>query len=215
MSEIVVPGERLEEGEPGDNVYESGGENFAETYGFKRRYGEEVSVLPLKEKYVPEEGDRVVGIVEDLGHSSWQVEIGSPYEGTLHVSRVDEHIEQNELEDFLAPGDALVAGVDEVDREKNVELTLDCHRCGPIREGQIVAVEPTKVPRIIGSEGSMVKMIGSRSGAEIFIGNNGRIWVKGGGVDLAIETVEFVADHAHEKNLTEKVERFMEEYSNG
>lgn len=214
-SELVVPGEQVgANARPGDNVFEEDGQIYSEVYGFKREGGGSVSVIPIKGTYVPEEGDQVVGIVTDMDHATWTVDINSPYEGTLHISRVEEELDQGRLDEYMAIGDVMRVMIDEVDREKEVELSLKCDRCGPLRRGRVVTVEPTRVPRLIGREGSMVGRIRSEADVDVFVGNNGRVWIRGDerGEDLAADTVRFVADHAHEQNLTEKVKTFMEDW---
>lgn len=214
-SELVVPGENVgENARPGDNVFEEDGGIYSEVYGFKREGGNHVSVIPIKGTYVPEEGDQVVGIVKDLDHATWTVDLNSPYEGTLHISRVEEELNQGRLEEYMAIGDVMRVLIDEVDREYDVELSLKPDRCGPLRRGRVVTVEPTRVPRLIGREGSMIGTIRTEADVEIFVGNNGRVWIRGDerGEDLAADTVRFVAENAHEDNLTEKVKNFMEDW---
>lgn len=210
--EIVVPGEELGEGSPGRNVYERGGALFSCVYGFLTE-GEPVSVIPVREKYIPSEGDQVVGVVTGVKHASWGVDIKSPYPAVLHISRVDRELTQGALDEFLAPGDAFRAVVDEIEMERDPELSLDCGRCGPLRSGRVLEVEPARVPRLIGRDGDMVRTFRSLTGADVFVGNNGRVWIEGdkGAERRAAAAVEFVVENAHKEDLTEKVKVFVEE----
>lgn len=212
-STLVVPGEEVGTGTPGDNVYEENGTLYSEVYGF-RMDGRKVSVIPVKGTYVPKEGDQIVGIVTDVSHSTWTVDINSPYTPVLHISRVEKNLDQGQLKKYMDIGDAMRTVIDEVDREKSAELSLKCHRCGPLEEGRIVTIEPTRVSRVIGRDGNMVGMIRSEADVDVFVGNNGRIWIHGDeeDEDLAAATVEFIAEHAHEKNLTDRVKQFMEDW---
>jgi len=212
LTEVVVPGEKLGEGEPGNNVYVKNGTLHSEIYGFPAR-GDRVSVIPVRGKYVPDEGDQIVGIVTDVDHSIWTVDLNSPYDAILHISRVERNLDQGALEQFMGVGEAMRAVIDEVDREMDVELSLGCNRCGPLEDGRVLTVEPAKVPRLIGRDGDMVRTIRSKSGADVFVGNNGRVWIQGDAEaeELAAKAVNFIAENAHRDDLTDKVKKFMEE----
>jgi exosome complex component RRP4 len=58
-------------------------------------------------------------------------------------------------------------------------LTLKSKGLGVLEDGRIIKINPHKVPRVIGKEGSMVSLIKSETGCEITVGQNGAIWIQG------------------------------------
>jgi len=99
------------------------------------------------------------------------------------------------------------------DRSKDPMLTVSGPRLGLAPSGDVVKIEPVKVPRLIGRRGSMSKMIEEASGCKIIIGQNGYIIVSGPreGAALAAEAIHMVERLAHTSGLTEKIERFLAE----
>jgi exosome complex component RRP4 len=92
-------------------------------------------------------------------------------------------------------------------------LSVSGPRLGLAPRGQVIRIEPVKVPRLIGRRGSMSKMIEDASGCKLIIGQNGYIIVSGSpeGAALASEAIHMVEDLAHTSGLTEKIERFLAE----
>ena len=79
--------------------------------------------------------------------------------------------------------------------------------------GQLIEIEPIKVPRVIGKKGSMISMLKRYTNCRIFIGQNGRIWIDGktdavARVTLVIRKIEA---EAHIKGLTDRVTRLLKE----
>ena len=85
---------------------------------------------------------------------------------------------------------------------------------GKIDGGMIISIGPNKVPRIIGKEGSMVKMIKAATGCDVTVGQNGKVWISGKDTDSEVATkkiVEFIGDNSTTIGLTEMVEGFIKE----
>jgi exosome complex component RRP4 len=84
---------------------------------------------------------------------------------------------------------------------------------GKLDGGFIFRIIPSRVPRVIGREGSMITLIKEKTGCNITVGQNGWIWVKGQDLDSQIKArkaIEFVAEQVHVNGLTEKVEGWFE-----
>jgi exosome complex component RRP4 len=80
--------------------------------------------------------------------------------------------------------------------------------------GLIMRVNASRVPRIIGRAGSMVKTIKDETGCNIIIGQNGLVWIKGMNVDdelLAKEAIDFIAKKPFIEGLTDKIKEFLTE----
>ena len=95
-----------------------------------------------------------------------------------------------------------------------VEFWMKMGGVGKIEGGMIISIGANKVPRVIGKEGSMVKMIKNATGCEITVGQNGRIWISGNDTDnevAAKKIIELIADNVIEVGLTDRVEKFIGE----
>ena len=84
-------------------------------------------------------------------------------------------------------------------------------RCKKLIGGLVVHITPSKVPRLIGKKGSMVNTIKTHTRSMILVGQNGRVWVKGGNETLAAEAIYMVDRYSHHAGLTEMVEKFLKE----
>ena len=78
---IVVPGELVtaERKRLGENVYLKEGSIIATVVGLVNETDTTVSVVQLEGKYIPQEGDVVIGVVTDEKFSGYVVDINSCY----------------------------------------------------------------------------------------------------------------------------------------
>jgi len=210
--EVVIPGDLLADDpqQAGDGTYVEGEKVFSCHYGLVERKGK-VRVIPLKGQYIPGSRDLVIGKVSDITHANWIVDINSPYDGLLHVSEVPERVESMEMSRYLGLGVMALFLVVDVDASMKVELTLKDRQCRPLHSGRVVEVSHTKVPRVIGRNGSMISMIKKELDVEMLVGKNGRIWVDGDEecVDIAVKTLDLIEREAHTFGLTDRVQAFI------
>jgi exosome complex component RRP4 len=85
---------------------------------------------------------------------------------------------------------------------------------GKIEDGMIIEVNPYKVPRVIGKEGSMIKMIKDETNCNITVGQNGFVWIKGDKIEdelLAKKAILFVTEKSFISGLTDEVIKFFKE----
>jgi exosome complex component RRP4 len=77
----------------------------------------------------------------------------------------------------------------------------------------VMEISPTKVARVIGKQGSMLTLIKDLSGCQIYVGQNGRIWLDGSDRDTAIaaRAIRLVEERAQAFGLTEAVQELMEQ----
>jgi len=77
----------------------------------------------------------------------------------------------------------------------------------------VIEMSPSKVPRVIGKNGSMIQTLKNMTGCRIYVGQNGRIWIDGelDDMTLAVKAIKMIEDEAQNLGLTEKVKRFLEE----
>ena len=212
--EIVIPSQLLgdvKSKKAGRGTFVENGKIYAEVLGVLNANSDYINVTPLKGRYDPIERDFVIGIVEEPMASSWLVDINAAYPALLHVNEVPWDVEFGETERYLNHGDCIMAKVLQVDQEKKLQITLKDRNLYKIKGGQIMDVEPSKVPRIIGKKGSMISLLKKYTKCRIFVGQNGRIWLDGeeDGVKKVIETIKMIEEQSLSYGLTNKIEEML------
>lgn len=211
---LVIPGEFLSD-DPSladEGTYVEDNKVFSTVFGIAS-FKNHVRVVPLSGKYIPKPGDLIIGIIKEVTYSNWIVDIRSPYDGLLHISEFPRRIENDEMSKYLKIGDSIMTLVRDVDANMKVELTLNDQRLRPIKEGRMMEVTPSKVPRFIGRSGSMIAMLKNETKCNIFIGQNGRIWITGRDNDmqLAINSLLKIERETHISGLTDRITNFLKE----
>jgi len=97
----------------------------------------------------------------------------------------------------------------------DVNLSMEDQRCRKLRGGRIIEVYPSKVPRVIGKQGTMVKQIKRKTGCKIIVGQNGLVWIQGDNPNLAAKAVRKVEKEAHTQGLTDKIGEWLDEQLEG
>jgi exosome complex component RRP4 len=212
--EIVIPSQLLGDAKSdkaGRGTFVENGKIYAEVLGILNKNNDYINVTPLKGRYDPMEKDFVIGVVEQAMASSWLVDINAAYPALLHVNEVPWDVDFGETERYLNHGDSIMAKVLQVDQEKKLQITLKDRNLYKIKGGQIINVEPSKVPRIIGKKGSMISVLKKYTKCRIFVGQNGRIWVDGDeeGVKKVIDTIKMIEDESLSFGLTNKIEELL------
>jgi len=209
---VVVPGDLLSEEakRSGEGTYVKNGGVYSLLYGLAN-FRDKINVIPLAGKYIPGPGDNVIGVVKDITFSNWIVDINSPYDGLLHISEFPIRIESDEMSKYLRIGSSIMTRVADVDPTMKVELTLNDKKLGQIKAGQVIEISHTRVPRLIGKGGSMISMLKKEVNCNIFVGQNGRIWIHGGteDMDLALKTITLIEREAHTNGLTDRIVGFL------
>jgi exosome complex component RRP4 len=110
-------------------------------------------------------------------------------------------------------GDSLILRVKDVDGSMKVELALRDSNFHKLKTGQIVEVEPVKVPRVIGHGGSMISMLKKETNCSIFVGQNGRIWIDGKDedVELLSKALRKIELEAQRSGLTDRIYNFLKD----
>src|SRR3990170_5942011 len=211
---LVIPGDFLSDEEKlaDEGTYVENGKVFSSVLGIAS-IKDRIRVVPFAGKYIPRSGDLIVGVVKEISFSNWIVDIRSPYDGLLHISEFPRRIENVDMPKYLNIGESIMTLVSDVDEKMKVELTLNDQRLRPIKEGRIIEVTPSKVPRLIGRGGSMIAMLKNETGCHIFVGQNGRVWIAGKdkGMDLAARAILKIERETHISGLTERITRFLKE----
>lgn len=211
---VVVPGEMIASGEdflPGEHTRREGEKILASRYGLLDIKGRLVKIIPLSGVYIPRRGNAVIGKVVDVTFNGWIIDINGPYDGFLSVAECPRFLNSNELGEFLDIGDMVACKVYSVKR-KGLDLTIKSRGLGPLDSGMMIRVNSNKVPRIIGREGSMIKIIKDATNCDITVGQNGLVWIKGDNIEgelKAKSAIELIVSKPFVHGLTDKIKEFL------
>jgi len=187
---VILPGEKIIDGKvsmPG--AFTENDATYAAVMGMM---DEEGRFIPLEKRYRPATEDVVIGMVSDVRHAGYNVELNLPNVGFIPA---------RDMRAKLELGDFVVCKIGEVTEVGDVDL-FDVRR---LPKGKIVSFPPAKVPRLIGKKLSMINMIKEGVG-DILVGNNGYIWIsERSNVPLAIKVINMVDEGAHFSGLTDRV----------
>lgn len=210
--EMVVPGDVLADDEyhSGRGTFKENGKICSSLVGLVAVRDKKISVIPLQSKYIPKRGDVVIGEITDIRFSMWNLDVNSPYSGFLPASDVFGK-EKRDLNKTFDVGDVLFLRVVDVDEVKKVKLGLKGRGLGKFRDGILIYITPTKVPRLIGKKGSMINMIKDETDCEVVVGQNGVVWVKGKPAmeRVAEKVINMIEDQAHTSGLTDRVRNML------
>lgn len=214
---IVVPGDIIAEGMdylPSLGCFREGKHVVSERLGLLNVDNRFIKVIPLTGSYVPKVGDTVIGEVKDMSFGAWFIDIGCAYDGTLMVRDATEFVEKDaDLAQVYNFGDFVVAKIVKITRHSSIHITTKGPGLRKIQGGKVISVTPSKVPRVIGKQGSMVSMIKDGTNCTIVVGQNGKIWINGKNPDdelLATEAILKVENESHIDGLTDKIKAFLE-----
>tara|TARA_Y100000310_G_C20497042_1_gene722073 strand:- start:242 stop:958 length:717 start_codon:yes stop_codon:yes gene_type:complete len=213
---IVVPGEIIVSGEdflPGDGTNREGSDVIARKYGLAEISGRLIKVISLSGAFIPRRNNVVIGRVTGVLFNGWLLDIDSANSAFLPVAESPRFIRKDEMADFLPIGSIISAKIWSTNG-RSIDLSLKGKGLGKMDGGFTFRVNPSRVPRIIGREGSMVNLIKEKTSCNITVGQNGWIWVKGDSIDEEIrarKAVEFVADKVTLGGLTEKMEEWFQQ----
>ncbi|MCC5994008.1 MAG: exosome complex protein Rrp4 [Candidatus Aenigmarchaeota archaeon] len=212
--EIVLPGSYIGErkGRKIVNCYVEGEKVYSKVLGVLKISDEEICVVPLAGKYFPKVGDRIIGRIEEIEVSGWWVDINSPYMAFLPLSEaVDEFVDVRrvDLSRFYDIDDIIFCKITKVTKNKIIQVSMKDVLARKLFGGITIKITPYKVARVIGKGGSMIELIKEKTGSEIYVGQNGVIWIKGGKKEKAIEAILTIEREAHTIGLTEKIAKML------
>ena len=214
--EVVVPGEIIATGDdflPGEGTRRDGDNVVATRFGIGESAGKVVRVIPIFGAFMPRRNNVVIGRIVDITFNGWLVDIDSALSSFLPIDEVPHYINKNEMDQFLDIGDVVAAKIWSV-KTKGVDLALKGKGLGKIEGGFVFRIIPSRVPRVIGREGSMINLIKEHTNCNITVGQHAWVWIKGPSVEeeiLARNAIEFVSDKVYINGLTEKVSQWFEE----
>jgi len=228
--DVVVPGEVLSEDTK--NFLPGRGTIFNKNrtkiislnIGLKQIQRNYINVIPLRGFYTPRPGDKIIALVTDKNPVKYRCDINSKEEGILKPKNTvkrgkprgfrggapdhrDNSTEKYEI------GDILIVKVLSADRLNSPELTTVGKYLGKRRDGLVISIDTPKIPRVIGRSGSMIKMLKNLTNCNIFVTQNGRIWLKGEDIAherLLIDAIRKIEKEAHTVGLTDRMSKYIE-----
>jgi len=212
---IIVPGEIIVEGDdylPGEGTEKKGNEIIALRYGLIEESNKLIKVIPLSGIYQPRRGNVVIGKVENITFNGWVIDIGTPENAFLPLTEVPRYVNKDGLDEIMDIGDMVVAKIWGINK-RGIDLSIKSRGLGKIDEGIIIEVNPSKVPRVIGKEGSMINLIKDETKCNITVGQNGLIWVKGEKIEEELHAkraILFVTEKSYVSGLTEEIKKWFE-----
>ena len=191
MKRLVTPGEVLADRPLRiDNSLVEEGKTISTIMGM---YDDQTnSLIPLEGLWYPRPGEKVIGVIEEAKLNTCNVTLNAPYKGIIILKFSEANMVNNDI---------IEATVKELDKTGTIVLS----RPRVLYGGKIMAVKPSKVPRILGKENTMITQISQSTKASISVGMNGLVWVKGGDADLATRAINQIVEEAHVSGLTDRI----------
>ncbi len=220
MREIILPSSFLLEDEsikPTLATYKIGSKLYSSVIGlFESTNEKKLNVISLRGKYYPQVGDRVIGIVTKESVFSWSVDINSYTEAILPYSYAVKKSKgfRANLSKLLTVNDVVYATIISYNRFSPPILSLKKKGLGKVTSGYILSLTPSKIPRFIGKNQSMIKMITEKLGIKIIVGKNGRIVALNEDFDkikILEEVVQKIELEAHVPGLTDRIKKLLED----
>lgn len=216
--QIVIPGQDIADGMdflPGNGIIREGDKLIATKIGIVTISGRLIKLVPLAGKYLPRRWDIVIGKVVGMGFSGWRVNIDWPFDANLSLrDATSEFVEKNaDLSKYYDYGDYIVTQIINVASAKIIDLTMKGPGLRKLGPGRLINVTPSKVPRVIGKQGSMINMIKEATGCKISVGQNGVVWLSGEKPEkeiIAVQAIKKIEEECHISGLTDRIKEFLE-----
>ncbi|HLI46009.1 MAG TPA: exosome complex RNA-binding protein Rrp4 [Geobacterales bacterium] len=218
--EIILPSSFLVSDENVQSnlaTYKIGSNVYSSVVGlFERSEDSGVRVVTLRGKYYPQVGDEVIGIITKDSIFSWSVDINSFVEAILPVSYAIKKKRRSfsgSITKLLTINDIVYAQIVDFDRFNPPILTLRKKGLGKITSGYLITITPGKIPRVIGKNHSMIKMIKEKLDLNLIVGKNGRIVALTNDfqkIKILEEVIQKIDNEAHVPGLTDRVKNLLE-----
>jgi len=182
LSKLVVPGEVVAKGNfrSWSNVLKKGEEYLSIFVGKAEVGGGRVRVVRLSGPYIPKVGDFVIGMVTDVQPLAATIDINSYVNGYIMANaffkrRIDPS--KFDLSKKVNLGDLIAAKVQRIERGKDVYLQPD--QKWKVEGDAVFYISPAKAHYIYTSKSRIPSKIKELTGAEVRLGANGVVVVKG------------------------------------
>jgi len=214
--QLVLPGEIVAEGMdylPAYGIFRDNDQLVASKVGLVSIDNRLIKLIPLTGTYTPKVNDTVIGRIVNVGFSGWTVDFGFSNLAQLPVrDATHEFVDRrSDLTQYFDFDDLIVTKISNMSKGNLVDLTMKSPGLFKLskEKGRLVDITPSKVPRVIGKQGSMISMIKRLTNCKLSVGQNGKIWIEGENEELAIKAIELIEKESHLPGLTEKIEKLL------
>jgi len=149
----------------------------------------------------------------------WRIDTNTAYSAILPLKdATSAYIRKGEdLTRICDIGDYVVVQVTNVTSQNLIDVSMRGPGLRKLIGGRIIKINAHKVPRVIGSKGSMVSMIKEYTGCRIIVGQNGFVWIMGDPESeiLAVNSIKKIEEEAHLQGLTDRMKDFLEKATGG
>jgi exosome complex component RRP4 len=214
--QFVVPGDVLATGLdflPSAGCFREDNKIKAKLMGLVKLRERFIGVVQLAGVYIPKTGDGIIAQVEDMQSTMWITNINSPYDAILTLGEaVGEYVDlsKTDISVYYDIGDLIYAKILNVSKSRQIQLTMNDHRSRKLMGGRVIPITPSKVPRLIGKDGSMIELIKNKTNCQIIVGQNGIAWVKGEKEALASKAILMINEESHTSGLTDRISQLLE-----
>ncbi|OQX86448.1 MAG: hypothetical protein B6D55_06055 [Candidatus Omnitrophica bacterium 4484_70.2] len=207
---IVTPGTLLATTEKsGEGIYILGGKTYSKYFGILRKSEYKVNVIPFQHFYKPSKGDKVIGMVKEFAYPFFIIDMLSPINGYLHLSSISDYpMKQDKAAKIYVPNTWIYSEI--IDVSDRIKLSMKSREAKILKNGSIAYITPSKVPRLIGKGGSMIKMIMEKTNCKVLVGQNGAIWIEGDNINLVIKIIKKIDDESHISGLTDRINEMID-----
>ncbi len=207
---IVTPGTLLATTKKsGDGIYTSEEKTYSKYFGILRKSEYKVNVIPFQHTYKPNREDKIIGMVKEFVYPFFIIDMLSPIKGYLYLSNISDYpIRQDKATKIYSPGTWIYSEI--MDISDKVKLSMKGKESKTLKNGGIAYITPSKVPRVIGKGGSMIKMIMDKTNCKVLVGQNGAIWIEGENLNLVIKIIKKIDEESHIPGLTDRINEMID-----
>lgn len=206
--DLVMPGHFIGDGiNICENCFKEGDRVYSSIQGMVRVEKNRVKVIPSTGTYLPKRMDVIIGVVAEVTRGGWIVDINSPSFCRMGGEEVTENALNGDLAKYFDVGDTLSAKISSVDEVNSCRIIRPWKLIG----GVIIEINPKRIPRVVGRKRSMLEILKKKTGCNIVVGQNGRIWLKGEDITFTIKIIKMIEREAQTKGLTDRVSMFLDE----
>ena len=145
--------------------------------------------------------------------NGWIIDVGAADNGFLNIMEIPKFVNKDAMDEVLSIGDIVIAKIYTI-TGRGIDLSLKSRGLGRVEEGTVFYVNANKVPRIIGKEGSMIRLIKENTGCDVTVGQNGAVLLNAETIDAEVQAknaILFVEKNTHIEGLTQKVTEWFTE----
>ncbi len=208
--EFVIPGQLVGENVCcTENCLNEDDKVYSTIQGMVRVKGNSGKIIPSSGVYTPKRDDVVIGLVVEVLECGWLVDINSPYMSVMMGEEATRNVMEEDLSRYYDIGDKISVKIIRV----NEVYDFDLIKPRKLNEGLIINVNPKRIPRVVGKRRSMLEILRKKTGCNIMVGQNGRIWIKSDRPDdvgLAVKAIKKIEREAQTSGLTNRIENMLD-----